>query len=369
MRHAPLVNAPAPTRLTFIDALRGIAAVAVMLYHFTGGPMHPMLVERLPWPVVGALGHGWLGVQVFFVLSGFVIAYAIGERAMTPRGVGRFALRRQLRLDPPYWASIAFAVGYAWHLRLRFGPTRAVPRPRDIVATALYVQHFVGATAVQEVYWTLAIEVQLYLGFTLLLCLLDGAMRARGEQPSRMLTAWVMATIGGWLLDLAMHWRLPVGWFVPHGYLFAMGACTWYALAGHLPRGVLLAGLVLTAASGWYFERIEAPTGAAVAGIIYLVGRREALGRTLDGFAWQWLGRLSYALYLTHIVSGAISRGALRQDVEDATPRGAAVIMLCGVSLSLTVALVLHVLVERPAIRLASKLRWDARPVRRDEGP
>ncbi|HRC87251.1 MAG TPA: hypothetical protein PK413_16725, partial [Thermoanaerobaculia bacterium] len=58
-------------------------------YHFTGGPMHPMLVERLPWPVVGALGHGWLGVQVFFVLSGFVIAYAIGERAMTPRGVGR----------------------------------------------------------------------------------------------------------------------------------------------------------------------------------------------------------------------------------------------------------------------------------------
>ena len=70
-------TAPARPRLAFIDALRGLAAVAVMLYHFCTGRALPTLRDGLPDLVVGAIGHGWLGVQTFFVLSGFVIALSL----------------------------------------------------------------------------------------------------------------------------------------------------------------------------------------------------------------------------------------------------------------------------------------------------
>src|SRR5690242_16591348 len=89
-----------PQRIPLIDGLRGIAAMAVVFYHFQ---------DRLKlggW--LGALfDRGNAGVGLFFVLSGFVIAMSIGSEPVGPSFIGRFALRRSLRLDPPYWASIA----------------------------------------------------------------------------------------------------------------------------------------------------------------------------------------------------------------------------------------------------------------------
>jgi peptidoglycan/LPS O-acetylase OafA/YrhL len=91
-------------RFTYIDALRGLAAVWVMFHHFIFGHMnavsaHGMAAEALR--TVAA--HGYLGVEIFFVLSGFVISYSVRNASITPRFVGLFALRRSVRLDPPYW--------------------------------------------------------------------------------------------------------------------------------------------------------------------------------------------------------------------------------------------------------------------------
>jgi len=84
--------------------------------------------------------RAWLARRAgVFVLSRFVLAYTIGEREMGPWGVARFALRRQLRLDPPYWASIALVVGYAWYERWRYGPSRPLPGAGVIAANALYL--------------------------------------------------------------------------------------------------------------------------------------------------------------------------------------------------------------------------------------
>ena len=63
----------------------------------------------VPAPLETALKLGFVGVDIFFVLSGFVIAYSVREARITPRFLGRFALRRSIRLDPPYWITIAIA--------------------------------------------------------------------------------------------------------------------------------------------------------------------------------------------------------------------------------------------------------------------
>ena len=64
-------------RFAFVDALRGMAALGVAAYHiFRYGPLAAAAEPVLPNAVNGALHHGWIGVQIFFVISGFVIAYA-----------------------------------------------------------------------------------------------------------------------------------------------------------------------------------------------------------------------------------------------------------------------------------------------------
>jgi hypothetical protein len=360
---SPAATPTARPRLAFIDALRGLAAVSVMLYHFcTGGLSLPALRDGLPELVVGALGHGWLGVQTFFVLSGFVIAYAIGDRPVTPRGAALFALRRQVRLDPPYWASIVFAAGHAWRRKLLWGGDRTAPSATDILANVLYLQEILQVRAVQAVYWTLCIEVQLYLTFAVMLAALDRHARAAATVAPRVLTAWVVFVTGAWSLDAALLWRARTAWVITHWYLFAMGVCTWYALAGHLPRGALLAGLLGASIASFQFDRIEPAVGAAVAAVVYLVGRRDALATLLSGRVWQWLGRLSYSVYLVHTVAGAISRGMLRRPWLERSVGGVAVIVVCAMSLSFALAWLLHVTVERRAIAWASRIRWQDTP-------
>ena len=80
---------PASGRLALIDGLRGIAAMLVVLFHFCA------VAHLADVPVLGWLfAHGNFGVEVFFVISGFVIAYSVRNAQHTLPFLGRFALRR-----------------------------------------------------------------------------------------------------------------------------------------------------------------------------------------------------------------------------------------------------------------------------------
>ena len=83
-----------------------------------------MLTSVLPLSLPKILRHGDLGVEVFFVLSGFVIAHQRG-RPITPAFAGRFALRRAIRLDPPYYFTILVSVAL-WAYFLPFGLRQVV---------------------------------------------------------------------------------------------------------------------------------------------------------------------------------------------------------------------------------------------------
>ena len=97
-------GAPATPRFRFLDGLRGIAALSVLIHHAFHG-------SEFKTALTGLLGHGVerftsvcdRGVQIFFVLSGFVIAYSIREMNVSPRNALNFILRRQIRLDPAFW--------------------------------------------------------------------------------------------------------------------------------------------------------------------------------------------------------------------------------------------------------------------------
>src|SRR5208282_311558 len=92
-------------RFLLVDALRGIAAMSVVVFHLAEGHHVDQFMTVAPVWLITVIEHGDLGVAIFFVLSGFVIAHSLYGRNVTLSLAGRFMLRRSLRLDPPYWVA------------------------------------------------------------------------------------------------------------------------------------------------------------------------------------------------------------------------------------------------------------------------
>lgn len=150
-------------RIEVVHSLRGLAALSVALYHFCWGN-----ASFAAPPMLKAItSHGWLGVQVFFVISGFVLPYSLWRAGykLSPSNFGRFVLKRVVRLDPPYFAVIVLVLILAFASTLVPG-FRGEPFHFDLEQTVLHVGYLnglAGAPWLNPVFWTLAIECQFYL--------------------------------------------------------------------------------------------------------------------------------------------------------------------------------------------------------------
>lgn len=339
-------------RFTLIDGLRGLAAVSVMVYHYCTSDMRPHLAVVLPAWFMAASKRGWLGVQVFFVLSGFVIAYAIGRREVDLPSGARFALRRQVRLDPPYWVSLALSCAVPWGWRLHLHDNRWAPSLADVGLHLVYLQDLLRRHPIQPVYWTLAIEVQFYMVFVL-------ALVALRRLPAH-LGPYALMGSGLYALHAAMHWRFLNGWFIPHWYMFVLGVLTWWRLDRRLhwlPHALYLATIAL---AGWRFHRLEPAAAAIVATLITAAGVGDRLHRWLDLRWLQFLGAISYGIYLLHPVTGAQTRWVLGGIFSRGrTPYGALGVVICSCVATIGCAWLLHIAVEKPAMALAARIKWD----------
>src|SRR3569833_4223108 len=120
----------APARLRELDVLRFVAAAAVMLHHFTGvpAPEWPGGSARRSFPELGPVTrYGFLGVELFFLISGFVILLSAWGRKP-----GDFVVSRIVRLFPAYWVGVLLSLGayLAFGSWVSFGPKTAGPLAR-----------------------------------------------------------------------------------------------------------------------------------------------------------------------------------------------------------------------------------------------
>ena len=145
--------------------MRGLAILAVMLLHFCerGRLSGDELVHRWVWPV---LSHGYLGVQLFFVISGYCIAAAVYGMRGKDKPLRQFMIRRVRRIFPPYWWSIVLVVMLAVGTMLFAGRAWLDVFPLttgDWVANALLLQGPLHSPDLNLVYWSLSIEIQFYV--------------------------------------------------------------------------------------------------------------------------------------------------------------------------------------------------------------
>jgi peptidoglycan/LPS O-acetylase OafA/YrhL len=166
--------AEARHRVEGLDVLPGFASLAVCWFHLTN--FHCNAPDQRFYHLVRQTGaYGWLGVEIFFVISGFVIPYSLYKARYRIRDYFRYILRRVVRLDPPYLAAIAVVLLLTYVTSWHSGrPAVVEEQPIGWVRVLLhlgYLNIFTTYAWLNPSFWTLAIEIQYYLLMGLLFSL------------------------------------------------------------------------------------------------------------------------------------------------------------------------------------------------------
>ena len=294
-----------------LDGLRGIAVVLVMLLHLR------LLVPRFGWMFVG----GFVGVDLFFVLSGFLItSLLLAEHARDGRiSLRSFYARRARRLLPALVLFLAVHVAYTAALGRDLGL-----EARTVVSVLLYILNWVAASGEPLALglghlWSLSVEEQFYLLWPVVM------MVILSREPTRRhaLVAVVAATTG-LAVWTALVWEPGTGGFGvasayvrtdTHAVPVLCGAAAAFVWSRHrLPPRPLRAlawlsiafigacALRLPVTSAHYYEGAMALIGISGAVVVLAAAEGDGvLARLLSWRPLRGLGRVSYGLYLWHV--------------------------------------------------------------------
>ncbi|MFH7597009.1 acyltransferase [Streptomyces racemochromogenes] len=297
-QHQP-ASAPKP-RLRVLDGLRIVAAVVVLSAHY----VHPVIWgsrenKELFGPIATASRYGWLGVELFFMISGFVICMSAWGRPL-----GSYLRSRVVRLGPAYWFC-ALVTGTVMTVYAQFYGGNH-PTPSQILTNLTMVQMPLNNPSLDPSYWTLWSEARFYLIFAI--------VAWKGLTYRRVMNfCWIWTVVS----ILAPNSGLPVLEAVAnqvYSPLFISGICFYLirregARVGEpwilLALSWLLMQRYMTDIHGWNTrpgDKLSWAVCVAVVTFFYAVMAAVALG-WLDRVNWRWLsvaGAMSYPLYLLH---------------------------------------------------------------------
>ncbi|MGW2016708.1 acyltransferase family protein [Streptomyces sp. NPDC001927] len=349
------------TRLFALDGIRITAALVVVLYHYIGLSTAWGRNTSEVFPALRPFAlFGWLGVEIFFIVSGFVICMSVWGRT-----VGDFAVSRVSRLFPAYWAGIALTALTLW-LVPGIPELRQIKEWSDVLVNLTMMQGGLGVGHVDHSYWTLFVELKFYALFAIVVlcgvtyrnCILFCGVWT--------LAAVAAPTTGFRLLQfLAMPQYAPyfiagIAFYLMHRYRPTM--LLWaivgvqFLLAQHYVRGRMNVNL------GRHLSE-QLPTWPARVVITagFLAIAAVALGY-LSRIQWRWLktaGAITYPLYIIHMAIGI----TLIHHFRDRVPPVPLVVSVTAAMLVL--AWLIHLCVERPlSKRLRSGMRSGIQEIR-----
>jgi peptidoglycan/LPS O-acetylase OafA/YrhL len=335
-------------RLRELDVLRFVAAAAVMLHHFTGvpAPEWPGGSARRFFPELGPVTrYGFLGVELFFLISGFVILLSAWGRKP-----GDFVVSRIVRLFPAYWVGVLLSLGayLAFDSWVPFGPNTDGPLERFLPNLTM-LQEGVGSQRMEVIYWTLYVELHFYV-----LIALFAWARITYARCVAFMGSWLLFSVfalesGSGFLKVVLLWR-----YAPF-FVAGMGFYLIYKYGSNLIVWLLIgAGWAL----GCYYDvkynfpdftaaphslYIIPAVVTAIFGIMALVATHRLSWLRWRGFTV--LGMLTYPLYLVH---QTISRTFVPRLLPHMGRWAVLGVLVAG---ALLAAYLIHLLVERPAQR------------------
>lgn len=351
-----------------LDGLRGIAAMAVVLYHGVFWLPAPETAAYLRLQHLLSFGHqgGMMGVTFFFVLSGFLITrLLIEERKRTGRiRIGSFYMRRLLRIWPLYYAALIIGI----LICTSYG---SETRPLSLLLYATFLANFdhiwhgfieCGILGVQ---WSVSVEEQYYLVWPILFLFID-----RFRHPTAILlllaTLSLVFTVTAGNFEIAYHHPFACARFLLTGGILAYLSEGW----GHRISGLLNAihrhahlmiyasriGLMLLSGSlplGW-LRSFLADHLPLLFFAYALLHQTHSEPGPLHARHYRWLGaigRISYGLYLLHMFPILLLS-------RNPVPGGFIINLILAIGLAIALSATAFRFLELPFLRL--KLKWSS---------
>jgi peptidoglycan/LPS O-acetylase OafA/YrhL len=343
-------------RIIALDALRVIAAFIVLAQHFR-------LVFELHWPVwlTKGLFDSKAAVMLFFVLSGYVLALSLGSKPPSLMAYLKFGVRRLFRLYPVYWAALLLAFAVLWAVQENgAGQVTGLPAgfldDKGLQAKQWLLQSTLVAPGMKSDFalptvWTLMTEAKVSMIFPLLAWLL---LRSR---------AWLAFAVVA-VLVLGSHWldahvvgtAAFLGMFALGSFLCCIPATFWSRLGHAAWSGLFLLGLALYAAISWRYVMPSIWLGYYLCGLgslIFIAGTIHWSFMRAVLTKLQNLLRvdLSYGIYILHYPVLV----ALKKLAGPGIQSSPILAFIIAVAATVCIALVLHYVLEKPAIELG---RW-----------
>ena len=298
-------------RVPWLDGVRGAAALFVVLHHTWLAAFQHFPENRGPWWLGWAV-YGHLAVAVFIVVSGFSLGLAPARRGGSlSGGTGTFLRRRAWRILPPYWAALVLSMVI---VVLLTGPrTGATVTAKTALVYGTLVQDVIGAPVPNGVFWSIAIEWQIYFLFPLILWLgrRYGLRLAVGVTLVAAVLAHAAAQTVPHLARLDQLLPQFLGLFV----LGVVAARATVSPPTPLVRRLLMLGaaalagtfvaLAATVGPTWvtgHFFGIDLLVGGAAAGLLALMaaGAARPARQVFGSRPLLFLGLFSYSIYLVH---------------------------------------------------------------------
>lgn len=356
-----------PGRFVFVDGLRGFAALCIVIFHIWWYEPAPYpALDDAHWIVDAALLRVRGGVQILLVISGFVIAYTLRKTWVRPLEILSFIGRRVIRLVPAYWVAIASVILVDAVCRTILdteSPFAGQLSLSRIGAHMAFLQDVLGHDALGAGMWTLCIEMQFYFFAVVSWGIAQHLFPRRDAtdpRPSMMGLLLVFAPIA--FVSL-FYWRRMDStdqWVVHFLWMFFLGMMTWWTL----DRTVSIQGYAFVVAVAlinlvideeWRYENFVA---LATAMAIFTAGRQGELYSWLNWPWLQYLGKISYSLYLIHFpVCHLITTAGWKWCDGSPNSLQAAVILGTALICSIAAGHMLYVFVEAPTSKWSAKAK------------
>ncbi|HWL82489.1 MAG TPA: acyltransferase [Roseomonas sp.] len=349
---------PLRGNLPALTGARGPAALAVMAYHMV---LDPSVAEPGEWLGLDTVfARGTLGVDFFFLLSGFIIHHAHRETFAAGLSTGtwlRFVWYRFARIWPLHLAMLLGALGLyviAAYAFRRFPAEPDAYEPVAVIHNLLMTQTWFGYGSPNVPAWSISAEWAAYLAFPLL------CVTLLHLPPAAWLALCGAALLPYVLLDILLYPMLRIAC----GFLIGMGlreAEERWRPSRHLGRWAGLALLAAALAGCWVLpEDSTLPFVIAFALLILAFsGEADRLGRLAARPALVLLGEISFAIYMCHALVWAVVKNLARITLPPEAV-GSPPLALAGMALSIGVAYLLYRGIEIPA---RNALRSKARTV------
>ncbi|MGV8940249.1 MAG: acyltransferase family protein [Lysobacter sp.] len=350
----PLTPRTRGQRVNELDLLRFVAAMIVVIFHYAFRGYAADDRSIMPYPLLAPIAkYGFMGVEMFFLISGFVILMSASHGTLKS-----FAISRFVRLYPAFWACCTLT----FVTILLLGGSRYSATFSQYLANMTMLSGFAHVPSIDGVYWSLFIEIQFYA----LVALVVAARRIHRAQL--LLTLWLLATLALEIFPIGpLRFLLLTSY---SAYFIAGATCflIWtHGLSRHrlcIVATCLLFGTYqalgnLKAFEAKYETAMSRPVVIALIATFFVIMLLVATRRmgSVAQRNWAMAGALTYPLYLLHQNIGFMLFNVAYPAINQHVLFWGAVLVMIGMSYAV------HVLVEKrfaPVLKRVSHRVWDA---------